>query len=79
MGQWFEEDLLISVDLDHGSYCNGAYEGPSNMRVSVEIGCDSKECRFQFFLAGYIAAGEDIITITGPLQLSPAGRSLACR
>ena len=24
MGQWYEEDLLISVDLDDGSYCNGA-------------------------------------------------------
>ena len=27
MGQWYEEDLLISVDLDDRFYCNGAYRG----------------------------------------------------
>ena len=61
MGRWSEEDLLISVDLDDGYYCNGAYWGPSNMRVAAETVCDSKECRFPFFAAGDIAAEEDII------------------
>ena len=27
MVQWSEEDLLISIDLEDGSYCNGAYGG----------------------------------------------------
>ena len=49
------------MDLDDGSYCNGAYEGGSNMRVAVETGCDAKECMFHFFAAGDIATGEEII------------------
>ena len=49
------------MDLDDGSYCKGAYEGGSNMRVAVERVCDAKECRFPFFVAGDIATGEDII------------------
>ena len=45
------------MDLDNGSYCNGAYGGPSNMRVAVEMGCDTKECRFHFLADGDIAVG----------------------
>ena len=52
---------MIYVDLNDGSYCNGTYRGASNMRVSTETGFDEKECRFNFFAAGDIAAGEDII------------------
>ena len=36
MVQWSEEERLISVDLDDGYHCNGAYGDPSNMRVDVE-------------------------------------------
>ena len=61
MGRWSEEDLLISVDLDDGYHCNGAYGGVSHMRVAVETICDAKECRFHLFVAGDIAAGEEII------------------
>ena len=42
MGQWSEDDLLISVDLEDGSYCNGAYGWPSNIRVAAEAGCETK-------------------------------------
>ena len=42
MVKWYEEDLLISVDLEDGSYCNGAYRGPSNIRVDVETEFDAK-------------------------------------
>ena len=70
MVRWSEEDLLISVDLDDGSHCNGAYGGPSNMRVDVETGCDAKECRFHFFEAGYIAAEEEIIYNYGAFAIS---------
>ena len=28
MGRWSEGDLLISMDLDNGSYCNGDYGVP---------------------------------------------------
>ena len=42
MGKWSGEDLLISVDLDNGYYFNGAYGGPSNMKVAAETGCDLK-------------------------------------
>ena len=38
------------MDLDDGSYFNGAYGGPSNMRVAAEKGCDAKYCRLHFFL-----------------------------
>ena len=31
------------------------------MRVYAETVCDAKEGSFQFFAAGYIAAGEEII------------------
>ena len=61
MGKWSEEDLLISVDLDNGYYCSGAYKGLSNMRVATETGYDAKEFRFHFFEAGEIVAGENII------------------
>ena len=62
MGRWTKEELLISVDLDDGSYCNGpANEADSNTRVAEEMGCDAMECRFHFFAAGDIAAGEEII------------------
>ena len=27
MGRWYEDDILISVDLDNGYYCNGSYGG----------------------------------------------------
>ena len=52
MGRWSEEDLLISMDLDNGSYCNGAYGGPSNIRVAADTGFDAKECRFHFLRMG---------------------------
>ena len=42
MGIWYEEDLLITVDLHYGSYCNGAYVGASNIMVAAETGCDAK-------------------------------------
>ena len=61
MGRCYEEDLLISVDLENGFYCNGAYGVPSNMRAPAETGCDGKDCRFHFFAAGEIVAGEVII------------------
>ena len=46
------------MDLDDVYYCNGAYVEPSNMRMAAETGCDAKACRFHFFAAGDIAAGE---------------------
>ena len=61
MGRWYKEDLLISVDLNDISYCNGAYGAPSNLRVAAETGYDANEFRFHFFVNGEIAAGEDII------------------
>ena len=61
MRRWSEEDLLISMDLDNVSYCNGSYWGTINTRVAEETGCDAKEFRFHFFAAGDIAAGEEII------------------
>ena len=61
---------MISVDLDDGSYCSDCYGGPSNMRVDAETGCDAKECRFQFFEAGEIAAGEEIIYNYGVFAIS---------
>ena len=79
MGQWSEEDLLISVDLDGGSNCNSAYGWPSNMRVAADKGFDAKDCRFRSFAAGGIAAGRWVLfTIAGYLRLAPAWRSLAC-
>ena len=58
MGRWSEEDLLISVDLDGGYYCNGSYRGTINMMMAADTGCDAKEFRFHFFAAGDIAVGE---------------------
>ena len=49
------------MDLDNGYYCNGAYGGPSNIRVAAETRFVAKECRFHFFAAGVIAAGYDIL------------------
>ena len=69
MGLWYKEYILISVDLDNGYYCNGAYKGPS-MRVATETVFDTKDCRFQFFVAGYIAAGEEIIYNYGAFAIS---------
>ena len=70
MGQWSEDDLLISVYLEYGYYFNGAYGGSSNIRVAAETGCDAKECRFHFFTAGYIAAGEENIYDYGDFAIS---------
>ena len=42
----------------------------SNVRLAAETVCDTKECRFQFFAAGYIAAGEDIIYNYGDFAIS---------
>ena len=70
VGRWSDEDLLISVDLDDGSYCNGAYRGASDIRVAADTGCDAKECRFHFFAAGDIAAGEEIIYNFGAFAIS---------
>ena len=70
MGQRYEEDLLISVDLDGRSHCNGAYGGVSNMRVAAETGCDAKECRFHFFAAGYISDMGGIIYNYGAFVIS---------
>ena len=70
IGRWYEEDLLISMDLGDGSYSNGAYGGPSDTRVVVETGCDAKECRFHFFAAEDIAAGEEIICNYGAFVIS---------
>ena len=58
------------MDLNDGSHCNGAYGGPSNIRVEVETGCDAKECRFHFFAAGDIAAGEENIYNYGAFAIS---------
>ena len=79
MGRWSEEDLLISVHLDDGSYCNRSYRGSSNTRVDTEMGCDAKECRFYFFWLVALQCGRILFTITGPLRLALAGRSLSCR
>ena len=70
MGKCTEEDLLISVDLCSGSYCNGAYRGPSNMRLAAETVCDAKDCRFHFFATGYIVAGKGIIYNYGSFAMS---------
>ena len=58
------------MDLDDGSYCNGAYEGGRNMRVAVETVCNAKDCRFHFFVAGDIAMGEDVIYNYGDFAIS---------
>ena len=65
-----KEDILISLDLDDTSYCNGAYGGPSNIRVDAEAGCDTKERRFYFFAAGDIVEGTDIIQNYGTFAIS---------
>ena len=44
--------------------------GGSNRRVAAETGCDEKECRFHFFAAGDIAAGEEIIYNDGAFEIS---------
>ena len=79
MGRWSEEDLLISMDLDDVSYCNGNYRGTSNMRVAAETGCDAKERRFPFLQMGTLQWGRKLFKITGPLRLALAGISLDCR
>ena len=70
MGRWSEDDLLIYVDLDDGSYCNGAYGPPSNMRVSADTGCNLKEFRLHFLADGDIATGEEINYNYGAFAIS---------
>ena len=67
------------MDLDYVSYNNGAYGGPSKMRVTVEAVCNARECRFQLFLDYNLKWERRLFTITRPLRLAMAGRSLACR
>ena len=45
------------------------------MRVAAETVCDTKECRFHFFAAGDIAAGEDIIYNYGGFAISSSWAS----
>ena len=61
---------MISVDLENGSYYNGAYRGLSNTRLVAETVCDAKECRFHFFANGGISVGEEIIFNYGPFAIS---------
>ena len=70
MGRWSEEDILIPVDVDYRSYCDGAYGGPNNMRVAADTGCDAKERRFYFFADRDIEAGEEIIYNYGEFVIS---------
>ena len=58
------------MDLNGVSYCTGAYGGPSYTRVAENTGCDVKECRFHFFVAVDISAGEEIIYNCGDLTMS---------
>ena len=68
--QWSDEDILLSMDLDYGYYCNGDYEAPSNTRMAAETGCDAREYRFNFFVAGDISAEEEIIYNYGDFAIS---------
>ena len=66
MGRWYEDDLLISADLDNVYYCNGDYEGYINMRVAVDMECDAQECRFHFFCGcGHCIGGGDYLQLRG--------------
>ena len=39
------------------------------MRVAADTGCDAKEFRFHFFVAGDIVVGEDIIYNCGAFAI----------
>ena len=58
------------MDLDDGYHCNGNYHPPSNTRVTTDTGCDAKECRLHFFVAGEIEEGEEIICNYGAFAIS---------